>query len=77
MVNSIADVDSSIEIAEQVRDAFEKESPVCLTGSGSKRGEGRAVDAVPVHLTGHCGIIEYSPTELVITARAGTSRIIE
>lgn len=46
--------------------------PVDICGGGSKRfygnpGEGDALDVTPCH-----GILSYEPTELVITARAGT-----
>ena len=59
-------------LAEQVRAACESLSPVFVTGGETKLREGRPVEAAPVSVLGHRGIIDYTPTELVITVRAGT-----
>ncbi len=61
------------ELAAQVQQAFAEKQPLRITGSGSKLSSGRAVSAQPLEVTKHCGIVDYTPTELVITARAGTS----
>lgn len=66
------DVDCSKELAEQVRRAFDELTPLCITGGGSKISEGRRVEGKPLSVLGHHGIIEHAPSELVITARAGT-----
>jgi glycolate oxidase FAD binding subunit len=66
------DADQGDILAEQIRAACEELTPVHITGSGSKQREGRLIEATPVSTLGHRGIIEYSPTELVITVRAGT-----
>jgi len=51
----------------------ERQIPVEVIGAGSKRGVGRPVAApVAVTTSGLRGIPLYEPTELVMTARAGT-----
>jgi glycolate oxidase FAD binding subunit len=52
--------------------ASESGTPVVIRGSGSKSFYGRPVDGTPLDISAHTGIIDYSPPELVITARAGT-----
>lgn len=59
-------------LAEQVRVAAEKKQPLNIIGSGSKAFYGNPVDGETLDLSGHSGIVRYEPTELVITARAGT-----
>jgi glycolate oxidase FAD binding subunit len=46
--------------------------PLEPLGNGSKRAIGRSVEAEPLFLTGLSGVIDYSPAELVLTAKAGT-----
>jgi len=65
--------DVSNDLAAQVQQAFAEKQALCIAGSGSKLPLGRAVSAQPLDVTAHQGIVEYMPTELVITARAGTS----
>lgn len=64
--------DVSELIAEQVRDAFNSETALRIAGGGSKSQLGRAVGGETLDVFTHRGIIEYEPTELVVTARAGT-----
>ncbi|NOX76485.1 MAG: glycolate oxidase subunit GlcE [Gammaproteobacteria bacterium] len=64
--------DQHERLAEQLRDAFEHQQALRIRGGGSKAFCGRAVQGVALDVRGHCGIVEYQPTELVITARAGT-----
>jgi len=59
-------------LAEQVRDAAGRRRPLRLVGLDSKDFYGHAVEAEPLQLGGHSGITGYEPTELVMTARAGT-----
>lgn len=68
----MTDNDISTLLAEKVRAAAARQSPLAIRGSGSKhfltgQPEGTALDVTP-----HRGIVNYEPTELVITARAGT-----
>ena len=60
-------------LAAQVQQAFVEKQPLYIVGSGSKLSSGRTVSAQPLAIKAHSGIVEYTPTELVITARAGTS----
>jgi len=63
------------QLAEQVQSAFAERSPLRLQGSGSKSFYGRAAD--PSHpilaLSKYSGIISFEPTELTVTAGAGTA----
>jgi len=66
------DTDISQALAETVKTAAQKRTPLVICGGGTKRfhtGDYRG-DALDV--TGHRGIVSYDSTELVITARAGT-----
>ncbi len=47
-----------------------------ISGGGSKRFYGEPLEALPIDVSGHSGIIDYDPAELVITLRAG-SRLAE
>lgn len=53
--------------------AIESGTPQEIRGSGSKRFLGRAPTGEPLDASGHAGIVNYHPKELVITARCGTS----
>jgi len=61
-------------LAEQVASAQAQAEgrPLRIQGGGTKTWLGRAVDGEPLAVGGHRGILSYEPTELVITARAGT-----
>ncbi len=52
--------------------ATQTASPVVIRGGGSKSFYGRPVDGQPLDVSAHSGIIDYSPPELVVSARAGT-----
>lgn len=64
--------DASGELQERVRAAQASATPLSICGAGSKAFYGRAVQGEPLAAAEHCGIIHYEPTELVISARAGT-----
>ncbi|MET0065155.1 MAG: glycolate oxidase subunit GlcE [Candidatus Thiodiazotropha sp.] len=69
----MTDRDDSRTMQSAVREAWEQTTPLRLTGSGSKDFYGRQTQAERVlELASHRGIVDYQPTELVITARAGT-----
>ncbi len=65
--------DVSNDLAAQVQQAFAEKQALYIAGSGSKLLSGRTVSARSLEVKEHCGIVEYTPSELVITARAGTS----
>ena len=60
------------ELIEQVKQAASRRAPLCIVGGGSKAFYGRACTGERLEVSGHRGIVAYEPTELVITARAGT-----
>ncbi len=64
--------DSRETIAAQVRDAAEHKTALQLQGGNTKAWYGRSIQATPLCLAGHSGIVEYEPSELYITARCGT-----
>jgi glycolate oxidase FAD binding subunit len=68
----MADHDISGDLSGQVRDAAERRQALRLVGHGSKAFYGHAVGGEVLELAGHRGIVSYEPTELVLTARAGT-----
>lgn len=59
-------------LRERVAAATEAGSPLAITGSGSKAFYGREAAGEALDVTGHRGIVNYEPTELMVTARAGT-----
>lgn len=65
-------MDKTQEFIETVTAAAAHASPLNITGSGSKRFYGHESGGQAFPVSGHQGITDYSPTELVITARAGT-----
>lgn len=70
--------DRAEAIAARVRLAFESGEPLAITGGGSKAFFGGAIRGAPLSISDHHGIVSYEPSELVITARAGTPlRVIE
>lgn len=64
--------DISQQIQHHVVNAFENNYPLRIVAGNSKQFYGRAIDAEPLDVSQHQGILNYEPTELVITARAGT-----
>lgn len=67
--------DRSEALLDAVRAAIDKGTPLAIRGGSTKTFLGRPIDgrdAEPIDTDGHCGIVSYDPTELVVTARAGT-----
>ncbi len=60
------------QLSDTIRAAADARRALAIHGSGSKAFYGHAVKGEALVVTGHRGIISYEPTELVITARAGT-----
>ncbi len=65
-------MDISDKLQEQVQDAYASGSALNIIGGDSKSWYGREAQGVPLHVAEHGGIINYMPTELIVTARAGT-----
>ncbi|UHD18179.1 glycolate oxidase subunit GlcE [Thiocapsa bogorovii] len=64
--------DLTAELQDRVRAAADASLPLRLEGNGTKSALGRAVDGEGLSLSGHTGILNYQPKELVVTARCGT-----
>ncbi len=62
----------SKDIEAIVRAASAEGTPLRIRGGDTKAFYGRQTNGQPLDVSGHAGIISYEPTELVITARAGT-----
>jgi glycolate oxidase FAD binding subunit len=59
-------------LVEQVSSARELRAPLDICGGGTKRFYGEPPAGAPLDVKPLSGIISYEPTELVVTARAGT-----
>jgi glycolate oxidase FAD binding subunit len=66
------DGDIAASLAERVRLAAESRQPLRLVGRDSKAFYGRPVSGAALEIAAHSGIVNYEPTELVLTARGGT-----
>lgn len=64
--------DQSEALQARVLKAISDQAPICISGSGSKTFYGQPPVGETVSTLEHQGIINYQPSELVITARAGT-----
>ncbi|MHB1238346.1 MAG: glycolate oxidase subunit GlcE [Gallionella sp.] len=65
--------DISAALQQQVLDAFHKDTPLSISASGSKAFFGNTSRGQAIDVTGHRGIVEYDPRELVLTVRSGTT----
>lgn len=69
----MAEADLTEAVVEQIRQAGAERRPLRIVGGDSKAFYGGVCTAQQtLSLAGHCGVIAYEPSELVITARAGT-----
>jgi glycolate oxidase FAD binding subunit len=66
------DHDSSVELQARVAEAARLGQALNIVGGGSKAFYGRPSQGERLDVGGHRGIVHYEPTELVLTARAGT-----
>ncbi|MGH8677318.1 MAG: glycolate oxidase subunit GlcE, partial [Burkholderiales bacterium] len=60
------------QYSEQIRSAASRKTPLRVRGSGSKDFYGVRLTGNILDTRSYNGIVEYEPTELVLTARAGT-----
>jgi glycolate oxidase FAD binding subunit len=72
MRRDLISVDDSERLVDQVRDAIARKRPLRIRGGDNKAHLGRAVLGDEIDTRSHRGIVSYDPSELVITARAGT-----
>lgn len=68
----MTDFDASQQLLQQVNAALENATPLRIQGGNSKAFLGREVAGEVLDTRPHSGIVSYEPSELVITARAGT-----
>ena len=66
------DRDISQALLEQVNQALNQATPLRIQGGNSKAMLGCPVAGEVLDTRSHRGIVSYDPTELVLTARAGT-----
>jgi glycolate oxidase FAD binding subunit len=64
--------DDSERLVAAVHEALHNHRPLRIRGGDSKAFLGRPVAGEEIDTRSHRGIVTYDPTELVITARAGT-----
>ena len=60
------------QLQERVRAALTSHSPLRIRGSGSKDFYGVRLGGDVLDMRSYSGIVSYEPSELVVTARAGT-----
>jgi glycolate oxidase FAD binding subunit len=64
--------DNTEQLAVRVRSALDRRKPLCIRGGDTKVFYGRTPSGDPVDTREHSGIVNYEPTELVVTALSGT-----
>jgi len=65
--------DQSRDIIERIESARNDGEALAIVGGNSKPFAGRSVNGAPLNVAEHSGILSYSPNELVLTARGGTT----
>lgn len=59
-------------LQDAIRDAAARRAPLRLRGGGTKDFYGNALHGEVLDTRGYAGIVDYEPSELVLTARCGT-----
>lgn len=70
---TVSELDCQQLLQAAVEDAVQRQSPLSLRGSGSKSFFGSESRGAPLDVAAHRGVLSYEPSEMVITARAGTA----
>ena len=65
-------MDSLTPILDQIRAASAERKPLRVSAGGTKDFYGHAVQGEVLDMRPHAGIVSYEPSELYITAKAGT-----
>ncbi len=65
-------MDRTEALQARVIEACRTGTPLRIVGGNSKAFYGRAVEGEPLNVSGHRGIVDYQPSELVVTVRGGT-----
>lgn len=60
------------DLVARIRAAAERGAPLRIRGGGSKDFYGERLQGELLETTALCGIVNYEPSELVVTVRAGT-----
>jgi len=60
------------ELQQRIQEAAGRGTALCIRGGGTKDFYGNAPRGEPLDTRGHAGVVDYEPTELVLTARCGT-----
>lgn len=58
-----------------IREAARNKTNLCIRGGGSKDFYGGSLVGAPLSTRPYSGIVDYEPSELVLTARCGTSLV--
>ena len=61
-----------VEMVERVRQAHDAGTVLRILGGDTKAFFGRDIEGSRLSIAGYRGVVSYEPTELVVTARAGT-----
>ncbi len=69
---SVSEMDQTGKLQQQVEAAIAEERSLRIVGGGSKDFYGRETEGELLETGTHCGIVEYEPSELVVTVRSGT-----
>ena len=70
-MTAIAEFSIEDDLREQVAVVAATGGEIQIIGGGSKGFYGEAIEALPIDVSAHSGVIDYDPAELVITLRAG------
>lgn len=60
------------QLAHAIREAVNRQTPLCIRGGGSKDFYGGPLRGESLSTAAYRGVVDYEPTELVVIARAGT-----
>ena len=63
---------AELQLQQQVLDALRSKTPLAIQGANSKAFLGRPATGQVLDTRQHSGIVNYDPTELVVTVRSGT-----
>jgi glycolate oxidase FAD binding subunit len=70
-MSAIDDANIEEELSTQIASVAATGGQIEIIGGGSKRFYGESMEALPIDVSAHSGVIDYDPAELVITLRAG------
>jgi glycolate oxidase FAD binding subunit len=65
--------EASSAFCEKIRAAAAEKRPLRIRGGGTKDFYGNALEGEVLDTRGHAGMVDYEPSELVVTARCGTT----